>query len=183
MMIDANSGQIITAEQLLNGKSLAGSAGNIVNPTVGYVPIRKLGRKYPFDPDYTNFGPRLAAAWNPGFSGGWLGNLLGNKKSVIRGGWGRAFERKNGVGLVLTPALGIGFGDLSVCKAPTTTGGCAGASNPNTAFRIGTEGNKINITPLPVRNAVLGLKDPAQTPVVVGALQTERSPKPIPRDR
>src|SRR2546425_10540363 len=33
---------------------------------------------------------------------------------------------------------------------------------------------------VPIRNAVLGLEDPAQTPVVVGALQTERSPKPIP---
>ena len=154
MMIDTSTGKVITAEQLLGAKATAGLAGNIVNPTVGYVPIKSTGRKYPFDPDYTNWGPRLAVAWNPGFSQGPLATLFGNKKTVLRGGWSRAFERKNGVGLVLTPALGIGFGDLSVCTAPLSPasgGGCSGFSNPSNAFRIGTvDGNHISVPPLPV---------------------------------
>src|SRR5260370_30391899 len=80
---------------------------------------------------------------------------MGNKKTVLRGGWSRSFEPKNGGGLVLTPALGIGFGDLSVCTAPasglggTTKGNCIGFSNPTTAFRIGTDGNHISVPPLP----------------------------------
>jgi len=52
--------------------------------------------------------------------------------------------------LVLTPALGVGFGDLSVCTAPDTTGACSGFSKPTTAFRIGVDGNHITVPPLPV---------------------------------
>jgi hypothetical protein len=148
MMIDVSTGKPIDAKSYLAAKEAAALNGSVFNPTVGYVPIKSTGRKYPFDPDYTNLGPRLAFAWNPG-SGGPLGGLLGNKKTVIRGGWSRAFERKNGVGLVLTPALGIGFGDLSVCVAPDTTGACSGFSTAKTAFRIGVDGNHINIPPLP----------------------------------
>ncbi len=148
MMIDVSTGKPIDAKSYIAAKEKAALNGDVFNPTVGYVPIKSLGRKYSFDPDYTNFGPRLAFAWNPG-SDGPLGGLLGNKKTVLRGGWSRAFERKNGVGLVLTPALGIGFGDLSVCTAPDTTGACSGFSNPSTAFRIGIDGNHITVPPLP----------------------------------
>jgi hypothetical protein len=154
MMIDVSNGKPIDAKSYLASKQAAALSGNVFNPTVGYVPIKSTGRKYPFDPDYTNFGPRLAFAWNPG-SGGPLGGLLGNKKTVLRGGWSRAFERKNGVGLVLTPALGIGFGDLSVCTAPasglkgTKLGSCIGSSDATTAFRIGVDGNHISVPPLP----------------------------------
>jgi len=149
MMIDVSTGKPIDAKSYLDAKEKAALNGDVFNPTLGYVPIKTLGRKYPFDPDYTNFGPRLAFAWNPSFGDGLLGNLMGSKKTVLRGGWSRGFERKNGVGLVLTPALGIGFGDLSVCTAPDTTGACSGFTNPTTAFRIGIDGNHINIPPLP----------------------------------
>src|SRR6266853_1419493 len=148
MMIDVSTGKAIDAPSYIAAKEKAALIGDVFNPTVGYVPIKTLGRKYSFDPDYTNFGPRLAFAWNHG-SDGPLGGLLGNKKTVLRGGWSRAFERKNGVGLVLTPALGIVFGDLSVCTAPDTTGACSGFSNPSTAFRIGIDGNHITVPPLP----------------------------------
>ena len=149
MMIDVSTGKPIDAKSYLAAKNAAALNGDAFNPTIGYVPIKSTGRKYPFDPDYTNWGPRLAFAWNPSFSGGPLGGVLGNRKTVLRGGWSRAFERKNGVGLVLTPALGIGFGDLSVCTAPDTTGACSGFSNPTTAFRIGVDGNHITVPPLP----------------------------------
>src|SRR5258707_6681485 len=149
MMIDVRPGKPIDGKFYLPAKQTAALSGNVFNPTVGYVPIKSTGRKYPFDPDYTNLGPRLAVAWNPSFSGGPLGGLLGNKKTVLRGGWSRSFERKNGVVLVLTPALGIGFGDLSVCTAPDRTGACSGFSDPSTAFRIGIDGNHITVPPLP----------------------------------
>ncbi len=148
MLIDVSTGKPIDAKSYLDAKEKAALNGDVFNPTVGYVPIKSTGRKYPFDPDYTNFGPRLAFAWNPG-SGGPLDMLLGNKKTVLRGGWSRAFERKNGVGLVLTPALGIGFGDLSVCQGPDTTGACTGFTDPTTAFRIGVDRNHITVPPLP----------------------------------
>ncbi len=160
MLIDTSSGQVIDAASFLNAKRQAALSGVMLNPTIGYVPISATGRKYPFDPDYSNFGPKLAIAWNPGFSDGPLARLLGNRKTVLRGGWARVFERKNGVGLTLTPALGIGFGDLSVCAAPGSgavdprTGfvvpiGCNKGGNPNSNFRIGVDGNHITVPPLP----------------------------------
>jgi hypothetical protein len=150
MMVDASSGQLITSDSLLNAKRLEGLSGIVVNPTIAYVPINSLHRKYPYDPDYTNLGPRVAVAWNPSFTDGILGTVLGNHRTVIRGGWSRSFERKNGVGLVLTPALGVGFGDLSVCKVPDRAGNCNLGGDPNTNFRIGVDGNHVNISPLPV---------------------------------
>ena len=154
MMVDANSGQIITTDQLLGAKALAAANGDVVNPTLGFVPIRKTGRKYPYDPDYTNFGPRLAVAWNPSFS----------PKTVIRGGWSRSFDRLNGVGIVLTPALGAGFGALSTCLAPglpdpiTGKVSCLAGFNPKTNFRIGVDGNTV---PIPQLSAISG------TPIVI----------------
>jgi hypothetical protein len=162
MMIDTSSGQVIDGSSLLNARKFAALSGNVVNPTVGYVPIKATGRKYPYDPDYSNFGPRLALAWNPSFTDGPLGKLFGNKKTVVRGGWTRSFERKNGVGLVLTPALGLGFGDLSACLGPLNAaaaaaikqakGFCSGTGTPTTAFRIGSnaDGNHITVPALPV---------------------------------
>jgi len=150
MMVEATSGQVIDARSFLQAKKNAALNGVPFNPTIGYVPIKATGRKYPFNPDYSNFGPKVGAAWNPSFTDGWLRKVFGDKKTVFRGGYSRAFERKNGVGLVLTPALGVGFGDLSACVAPTRTGVCSGSSTATTAFRIGVDGNHINIPPLPV---------------------------------
>lgn len=158
VMIDVSTGKLISSDTYLKTKAAAALNGDVFNPTVGYVPIKATGRKYPYDPDYSNVGPRLAAAWNPSFSEGFLARVFGDKKSVIRGGWGRVFDRINGVGIVLTPALGIGFGDLSVCRAPAAggtatpgiaAGTCGGGGDPATAFRIGQDGNHITVPPLP----------------------------------
>jgi len=52
--------------------------------------------------------PHVAAAWNPRFSNGILGKMLGQGHTVVRGGWSRIFGRLNGVDLVLVPLLGSG---------------------------------------------------------------------------
>jgi hypothetical protein len=164
MMVDASSGQIITSAQLLTAKKLAALNGQVLSPTFAYVPIGQTGRKYPYDPDYTNFGPRLAAAWNPSFSGGILGSILGDRKTVFRGGWSRAFDRINGVGIVLVPALGLGFGSVPVCVTPDTNGVCRNGGTPKNNFRIGVDGNHISVPPLaPVTGAIIpGLGSPFQ---------------------
>jgi len=149
MMIDTGTGKIIDSESYLNSKKAAALNGDVFNPTIGYVPIKATGRKYPYNPDYSNFGPRLAAAWNPSFGDGLLGSVFGKKKTVLRGGWSRAFDRINGVGIVLTPALGIGFGDVSVCRAPSLTGVCNQGGDPTSNFRIGVDGNHVAVPSLP----------------------------------
>jgi hypothetical protein len=158
LMADAATGKLIDSKSYLGNKEAAALAGTVYNPTIGYVPIKTTGRKYPYDTDYSNFGPRLAVAWNPGYTSGLFGDLFGNHKTVIRAGWGRVFDRINGVGIVLTPALGVGFGDLSVCRTPAAggtatpgvaAGTCLGGGTPATNFRIGIDGNHVSPPSLP----------------------------------
>ena len=167
MEIDAATGKVITVDGYLGAKAAAAAAGQAFNPVIGFAPIKGTGRKYPFDPDYTNLGPRLALAWNPSASSGIFGYLFGEKKTVIRAGWSRNFDRLNGVDLVMTPALGVGFADLSVCKNPKTDGSCGGgASTPSTAFRIGTNGTKLTIPGL----------SPVTAPVIPGSAAGANAP-------
>lgn len=149
MMVDTSNGnKVFTVDQFLGAKAAAFGSGQYYNPIIGFMPIQKTGRKYAFNPDYGNIGPRLAVAWNPGFSDGIMGRIFGDHKTVVRAGWTRNFDRLNGVDLVMTPALGIGFADLSACVNPDTTGACSaksGTTTPTTAFRIGTNGNSVSI--------------------------------------
>jgi Carboxypeptidase regulatory-like domain len=149
MLVDAADGKPIVTAQYFKARAAAAQQGQVYNPTIGFVPIRSLHRKYPYDTDYTNLGPRLGLAWNPSFTDGPLGALLGNRRTVIRGGWARVFDRVNGVGIVMTPALGIGFGDQAICKIPNTLGACNQGGDPTTNFRIGVDGSHVNIPSLP----------------------------------
>src|SRR5438445_11988453 len=86
MLIDVSTGKPIDAKSYLAAKQTAALNGDVFNPTFGFVPIKSLGRKYPFNPDYTNLDPRLALAWNPSFGEGLLGARMGNKETVCRSG-------------------------------------------------------------------------------------------------
>jgi Carboxypeptidase regulatory-like domain len=46
--------------------------------------------------DFNNFGPRLGFAWNPSFKDGFLGKLMGDRKTVIRGGGSIVYDRVGG---------------------------------------------------------------------------------------
>src|SRR5260370_2786935 len=77
--------------------------------------------------------------------------LTGNRKTVIRGGFGIVYDRINTVQSVIIPMLGVGFAQtISVgaplCDASATPGaGCntaAGTGNPGAAsFRVVLDGN------------------------------------------
>jgi hypothetical protein len=146
--IDDTTGKVINSADYLAARKSAALAGTIYNPQFDFVPIKKTGRKYPYDPDYSNFAPRVGAAWNPSFTNGWLGSLFGDRKTVIRAGYGRIYDRLNGVGIVMIPALGIGFGNSVQCHAPLAAGGClppTSSATPTTSFRIGTDGPTVPI--------------------------------------
>ena len=148
MVVDDSTGKPINFDNYIATRESMALAGQLYNPQLDYVPIKQAGRKYPYDPDWTNFSPRVAFAWNPSYSGGLLGGLMGNHKSVLRGGFARVYDRINGVGIVMIPALGIGFGNNLRCAGPlqTGTGIACGTSTPSNAFRIGTDGTQL---PLP----------------------------------
>ncbi len=142
-MVDSNGVPINTSDFLANRESAA-LQGSMYTPQVGFELVRGVGQglKYPYNPYYGEFSPRVSFAWNPHYSDGILGKVFGNGKTVIRGGYSRIFGRLNGVDLVLVPLLGPGLLQGVTCVNPLSNGSCGGSgvATPQTAFRIGTDG-------------------------------------------
>lgn len=155
MTVDAN-GQPIDAASYLANKQRVALQGQAYDPLIGYAAVGNVGagQKYPYNPVYNEFSPRVALAWNPSYDSGVLGKLFGHGKSVIRGGYGRIYGRLNGVNLVLVPLLGVGLIQPVTCQGPSMTGQCLGnnAVDPTNVFRIGTDGPR---APLPVVSQTL----------------------------
>lgn len=143
-------GNAIDVQSYLDNRQSAALKGQIYNPTLGFSTARNVPQlgKYPYEPFYGGFSPRVAAAWNPNFDSGILGKVFGHGKTVLRAGYGRIFGRLNGVDLVLVPLLGTGLGQAVSCIGASISGQCLGNGgvDPTNAFRIGTDGMK---APLP----------------------------------
>ena len=136
---DAN--QPISAQAYLKTRAMQASEGNVFNPNLGFSLVRNAdgGLKYPYNPYYGSFSPRVAVAWSPNYDNGILGSVVGRGKTVVRGGFAVIYGRLNGVDLVLVPLLGTGLLQPVQCIAPTMAGTCpgTGGSTPATAFRVG----------------------------------------------
>jgi hypothetical protein len=116
-LVDA-SGEQLDLETYLKQRQTAALAGQVYNPEVGFALVGNTGsgQKYPYDPFYGSFSPRLAAAWNPNYTDGILGSIFGGNKTVVRGGYSRVYGRLNGVDLVLVPLLGTGLIQAVQCR-------------------------------------------------------------------
>jgi hypothetical protein len=152
------SNQTIGAEAYLKARQRAALNGQVYNPDVGFALVGNTagGLKYPYNPFYGSFSPRLAAAWNPHFDSQSLaGKVFGHEDTVIRGGYGRVYGRLNGVDLVLVPLLGTGLIQPVQCFDNLKTGACGstGSATAANAFRIGIDGATAPI-PLPSTNLV-----------------------------
>jgi len=140
----------LSTEDYLSKRESAALQGQVYNPNVGFSLVHNVAGnpKYPYDPFYKGFSPRVAAAWNPSFDSGLLSELLGRNKTVIRGGYSILYGRLNGVAQLLTPLLSTGLIQAVQCFSPLTNGTCGGTSTPGNAFRIGpTDGLVAPITP------------------------------------
>jgi len=150
------AGNILTPENYLGNRLAAAQAGQVYNPTIGFTPIRAVGAglKYPYAPFYGGFGPRVSLAWNPNVSEGLLGKLFGGKSTVVRGGYGRFYDRINAIDQISGPSLGDGFLQPVSCYGASTSGQCLGPSgvDPTNAFRIGVDGN---VAPFPAISQTL----------------------------
>jgi hypothetical protein len=129
--------------------------------------------KYPYNPYYKSFSPRIAAAWNPSFDSGLFRDVFGRNKTVIRGGYSLLYGRLNGVDLVLVPLLGTGLIQAVQCFGPLTDGTCSGGTgNPVSAFRIGPTANGFDglVAPLPSASQTLPQPDfPGINAIAAGA--------------
>jgi hypothetical protein len=139
-----SAGVPLPFDTFLDAKKTAALKGQVYNPTVGFATIQNVPShpKYPYDPFYGGFSPRVALAWNPNFDGGILGSVFGRGKTVIRGGYARIYGRTQGIRMAGVPANGVGIGQVMQCVGPTKAGVCTstGGADPSTAFRIGTDG-------------------------------------------
>jgi hypothetical protein len=134
----------ITSDAYIAQRKAAALQGQVYLPQVGYALTGNVGKgnKYPYNPFYGEWSPRISAAWNPRVNGGVLGKILGTQGTVIRGGYSRIWGRINGVNQVLVPLLGAGLIQAVACVDPTPAGTCAGnaGTDPSTAYRIGVDG-------------------------------------------
>jgi hypothetical protein len=171
VLVDA-SDEPVVADDYLTQRKNAALQGQPYNPELGFALVGNVGagEKYPYDPFYGSFSPRVGVAWNPSFS----------KATVIRGGYGRIYGRLNGVDLVLVPLLGVGLIQPVLCRTALSNGTC-GSSNPTAAnaFRVGVDGNS---APLPA--AAPTLPQPAFTGynLVAGSANEAMDPHFRPND-
>jgi hypothetical protein len=153
---------ILDTTDYFKQKAAAAATGQFYNPMLSYIPIKDSGRSDVFNVDYGNVAPRLSIAWNPGYKDGMFGRFFGNKKTVIRAGYGIAYDRVNTVQSVIIPMLGVGFAQTinvvtPLCNATQAAAqGCNAAStDPGlSSFRVGVDG------PIPVPATPGALKSP-----------------------
>jgi hypothetical protein len=145
VLTDTN-GKPIDPLAYLKTKAAAASLGQVYNPTFAYVPYRKLGMSGAWNADYSNLAPRVSLAWNPSASDGLWGKLLGQKKTVLRGGYGIAYDRID-AGTVVVSSMNEGFSQnlqlpTPACNVNVTVSGCNAASADPVAstFRVGVDG-------------------------------------------
>ena len=171
------SDQPIGAESYLDARKRAALAGQVYNPEVGFALVGNTagGLKYPYNPFYGSFSPRIAAAWNPHFdSDSWAGKIFGHEDTVIRGGYGRVYGRLNGVDLVLVPLLGTGLIQPVQCFDNLMNGTCGstGSATAANAFRIGPTASGFDgmTAPIPIPSTTLVQPDyPGINAIAAGA--------------
>src|SRR6185295_1929234 len=142
-----DSKKLVDSNDYLRQKRTAAEQGNIFNPDFAYIPINESGRDGVFDINRKDFSPRVSAAWQPSFKAGWLGKALGERRTVIRGGYSLTYDRANTVATVIIPMLGVGFAQTLSVLGPKNKNG-----DP---FRAGIDGD----IPVPVNTA-------AKSPIV-----------------
>ncbi|HKW61222.1 MAG TPA: TonB-dependent receptor [Candidatus Acidoferrum sp.] len=125
------------------------SLGGAANSAPGY-----------YKPDYKDFGPRIGLAYNPGFRGGLLGNLFGDRKSTVRVGGAILHDRISG---------GASFGlDQNTFLFDSGANNPFGVTNdPITSLQTDPRFNGLN-TSLPPFPAAPSTKPPVQPNVFGG---------------
>ena len=180
-----SNNSVIEAQDYVNAKASAADQGNAYDPTLSFVPIRSSGRSALYNTDWNDWAPRVSVAWNPSYDNGILGRILGQGKTVIRGGYGIAYDRTNIVSNVLSSLLGVGFSDVfetsPLCNASGTPGGgcpstpTAGVNPGLNSFRVGQDG----IIPLPTVTAASNPIVPADYNLFTNPAGTGAEPEAI----
>jgi hypothetical protein len=150
-LVDANGKSIDSGTYLQNVQNAA-LLGQVYNQTFYHLPYAKAGMSGYWNTDWSDVAPRVSIAWSPA-SGGFLGKVLGEKKTVIRGGYGIVYDRpyfpRNAIaGAGFSSALSL---PTPQCNDPVAVPGPNCNINPSdpaaTAFRVGIDGPNIPMQP------------------------------------
>ncbi len=122
----------------------AGISGDSAEPFLSYNLIGKAnnGRPY-YATDKNNFGPRIGFAYNPSFNGGILGGIFGDRKTVIRGGASKVYDRVSGAVTFIADQVSYIFDN----SATTSFGGALAARTD-----LLNDPRFTGLTTLPVQN-------------------------------
>ena len=84
----------VSLAQFIDPRVAAGAAGDLSPLPLTQYNLGGKANHAPglYNPDHKDFAPRLAFAYNPGSSKGFLNHLFGDRKTVIRGGAGLVFD-------------------------------------------------------------------------------------------
>ncbi len=156
---NTNFNSIIQA-RLANG--LAGIATPTSTPLLTYSLSGKANHAPGlYSPDYHDFSPRLGIAWNPSYTDGFLGKILGDHKTVVRLGASIIFDDtavnniialQNQGDYTFGGSFAENFGDSSLTATPTENLG------------LMPRFNSISSAPTPV------IDPPFQTPITPFAI-------------
>jgi hypothetical protein len=94
------TGTSVTLEDLFAARvanAANGISGNNAEPLLSYTLTGKANDGAPmYATDWDNFAPRFGFNYNPSFTGGLLGSIFGDRKTVIRGGYSLQYDRPGG---------------------------------------------------------------------------------------
>jgi Carboxypeptidase regulatory-like domain len=150
--------QSLLATRMQN--AAAGISGNAAEPFISYFPIGQGNNAPgPYAPDRNNFAPRFNVAWNPSAQNGFLGKVLGDRKTVIRAGGSVVYDRVSGGLTFIQDQFNFLFNNSVV-----------------TPFGVGDPVASLQVDPrftgtgtLPLQNAAPMITNPT-TPNVVGGV-------------
>ena len=150
----------IVDTRIANG--LAGISGPDATPLLTYQLAGngvKGGAQSLYKPEFHDFSPRIGLAWNPSFTGGLLGDLFGDRKTVVRVGGGLIYDES--VIYAIT-----NFEDQSNYLFGNTVAQQFNTGNTDTANVIETDPrmNSLSAAPFPI------VPPPFQTPLTPGAI-------------
>ncbi len=144
--------------RIANG--LAGIAGPDSTPLLTYSLTGKVNHAAPmYNPEYHDFSPRIGLAWNPSFHDGFLGKLVGDRKTVIRAGGSIIFDDTAINNIIALQNQG----DYTFGGSAAQTFGATGVS-PEENLILEPRFNSVSSSPVPV------VPPPFTTPVTPFAI-------------
>jgi hypothetical protein len=154
LLTDQATGKPLSAQDVFSNRRTAALQGQVWNPVLTWLPVGKGAPQNVYSTAWDDVGPHVSASWSPSFKGGLLGHILGDRKTVVRGGYSLIFDRINGDTNMFFPMLNAGFAQTRTCAGPRTNGTCQAGADLTNAFRVGVDGASVPLSPQLPGNAL-----------------------------